>query len=58
MQIEVGMTWLVVDRKDGSNYFADDDGSLSGMLSATAMRVDGDIEMYMDEDNFYIVHEE
>ena len=55
MEIEVGRVWLVIDRKDGSNYFAEDDGSLSGMLSATAKKAKGDKQTWVDEDNFYIM---
>jgi len=55
MDIEVGRVWLVVDRNTGTNYYAEDDGSLSGMLSATATRVSGDKQTWVDEDNFYIM---
>lgn len=54
MEIEVGAEWLVVDRKDGSNYFAEDDGSLSGMLMAIGKKAEGDADVWIDEDTIYV----
>lgn len=57
-EIEVGMTWFVLNRKDGTSYYADDDGSLSGYLMGAGKKAEGRNGVWLDEDNFYIMMED